>query len=131
MEIDFNEQWWLGKSYVLKNYKMPLSKYLEFYFHRKRIRIDIFDPNFYLYTDKDLTIPKYRIVIQPGECAAINLQAKYVEMMNRPEQPCEDSGVYSFTDCVEVGSKFTSIRYRHVNTLYVIFIYILHIFRTT
>ena len=120
MEIDFNEQWWLGKSYVLKNYKMPLSKYLEFYFHRKRIRIDIFDPNFYLYTDKDLTIPKYRIVIQPGESAAINLQAKYVEMMNRPEQPCEDSGVYSFTDCVEVGSKFTSIRYRHANTLYVI-----------
>lgn len=80
------------------------------------------------YTDKDLTIPKYRIVIQPGESAAINLQAKYVEMMNRPEQPCEDSGVYSFTDCVEVGSKFTSIRYRHVNSKH---INILHIFRTT
>ena len=67
-----------------------------------RMWIEIFDPEFYLDTEQFMTIPKYKLILQAGTFAQLNLKAEYYEIMDRPSKPCNNSAEYSFTKCVKV-----------------------------
>ena len=93
---------WMGKSFRLMKYDFPVT----INFTYKRIFIKIFDPFFYMKSEKVLNVPKYEVRIQPGAYANVNLQAEYIETIRRPENPCEESTNYSFTNCVKVLRQF-------------------------
>ena len=101
-EEEFDERWWLGKKYFLKKYELSFKKPLHIPLLNDRIWIEIFDPEFYLDTEQFLTIPKYKLILQAGTFAQLNIKAEYYEIMNRPSKPCNNSVEYSFTKCVKV-----------------------------
>ena len=71
----------------------------------EEIFVEIHDGKFFMMTDKDLTIPKIRrkLDVGVGHEYWFNVAAEYVHLLDRPEQRCEDSWDYSFTQCVEVS----------------------------
>ena len=68
------------------------------------IFLEIHDPKFYMFSDKDLTIPKVRRTLDVGAGHEywFNVAAEYLHLLDRPGQRCEDNRDYSFTECVEV-----------------------------
>ena len=101
-DIEFDERWWLGKKYILKSYKLPFNKPMEFPFINERMWVEIFDPEFYFDSEKIMGIPRVRFLIQPETVVQINLKAEYYEMLDRPSKPCNSSSKYVFTKCVKV-----------------------------
>ena len=98
----FNEEMWMGKSFKLTNYIFPTSGTFTIDFQYKRIFVDIFDPIFYMNSEKVLNVPMTNVRMQPGDHATLNLQVEYIETIRRRENPCEESSDYSFTKCVKV-----------------------------
>ena len=109
-DFEFDERWWLGKKYILKKYKLLFEKALYIPFKNKKMWIEIFDPEFYFDTDKFMTIPKTKFVVEPETWVSINLKAEYYEMLNRPTKQCNGSTDYSFTKCVKVRLFLISIK---------------------
>ena len=93
---------WMGKSFKLTNYIFPKSGTFVINFHYKNIFVEIFDPHFYMRTEKVLNVPLIQVKMKPGDYATVNIQADYIETTRRPGNPCEESSDYSFTNCVKV-----------------------------
>ena len=93
---------YLGKTYTLTNYTLPINKAVGINFQHKRIYIFLHDPDFFLGSRKDRVIPKCRFQLKPGEIIDVNIEAKYYELLDRPTQRCNNDEGYSFTKCVEV-----------------------------
>ena len=102
-DIEFDDRWWLGKKYVLKKYKFPFDKALYFPFINERMWVEIIDPEFFFDSEKFMSIPRIRFLIQPETWAQINLKAEYYEMLDRPSKQCNGSSEYSFSKCVKVN----------------------------
>ena len=109
--IEFDERWWLGKKYILKKYKLPSNEPLYFPFSNERMWIEIFDPEFYIDSEKFMTIPRIKFMIQPKTWVQINLKAEYYEMLDRPSKQCKGSSEYSFSKCVKVIYFLRFLRY--------------------
>ena len=94
--------------FTISNYTIEYEKYTIISFYPGvEIFVEIHDPKFFIYTDKDLTIPKIRryLDLSPGHEYWLNVYAEYHELLDRPGQRCEDSGDYSLTRCVEVRDR--------------------------
>ena len=92
----------MGKSFALIKYDLSTSGPLQIDFQYKKIVVEIFDPHFYIKSEKVLNIPSYEVKLQPGDAATVNLQAEYIETVRRHDNPCEEASKYSFTKCVKV-----------------------------
>ena len=94
--------------FTISNYTIECEKYTIISFYPGvEIFVEIHDPKFFIYTDKDLTIPKIRryLDLSPGHEYWLNVDAEYHELLDMPGQRCEDSGDYSLTRCVEVSQR--------------------------
>ena len=103
-EMDFDELWWRGKMYSLRNYRLQHYEWLNLRFFNAQITMEIFDPNFYTRSYKYLTVPKYQISLKPGESTYLEIQGVQINLINKPSKSCNNSKDYSFTKCVEVIS---------------------------
>ena len=101
-EFEFDERFWLGKKYSLTKYEFPLDRPLFIPLINDRVWIEIFDPDFYVDSEKFMTVPKYKLILEPNTSVQIDIKAEYFEMLNTPSKPCNDSSQYSFTKCVKV-----------------------------
>ena len=109
MKIFFVDSWnlifdqlYLGKKYTLTNYTLPTNEALSMRFQYKRVWVFLHDPDFFLQSWKDLVIPKCRFQINRGETMVVNIEAKYYELLDRPDSKCNNAEEYSFTTCIQV-----------------------------
>ena len=90
--------------FTISNYTIDKENYTVIFFSPGvDIFLDIHDPRFYIYTEKDLTIPRVRrfLSLAGGQEYWLNVDAEYLHLVDRPGQRCEEEEQYSFTDCVE------------------------------
>ena len=94
--------------FTISNYTIDKENYTVIFFSPGvDIFLDIHDPKFYIYTEKDLTIPRVRrfLPMAGGKEYWLNVDAEYLQLVDRPGQRCEDCGDYSLTRCVEVSQR--------------------------
>ena len=102
--------WFMGKTFTMTDYQMPRSTYFNITltpqpdFH---YQLEIYDPNFYFPTEKELTIPsaKVNLEAEDGKGVWANINTVYMEYLDRTREQgpnCVGSQDYSFTSCVEV-----------------------------
>ena len=92
--------------FTISNYSFDSEKYTVITFYPGlELFVEIHDPRFFIYTDKDLTIPKVRrfLELPAGQTTEywLNVDAEYQELLDRPGQRCQEGPEYSFTGCVE------------------------------
>lgn len=95
----------------MTDYQMPRSTYFNITltpqvdFH---YQLEIYDPNFYFPTEKELTIPSAKVDLEAvdGKGVWANINTVYMEYLDRTSEQgtnCVGSQDYSFTSCVEVS----------------------------
>ena len=100
--MDFDENLWRGKRYILEKYHLELKEWLVLKFLNESIILEFFDPKFYLLSYKYLTMPKLMFTVKPGYHYYLEIVSERFHLLNRPSKPCISSEDYSFTKCVEV-----------------------------
>ena len=116
----FDQQFYLGKSFILEKYQIEPIEWLNLRFFNETITLQFIDPKFYFRAYKYLTIPKLEFFVQPGKTTYLEIVAERFRLLDRPSKPCIRSEEYSFTKCLEV--KFLSsgpgqVRFRKVKVL--------------
>ena len=102
--------WYAGKTYTATNYSIDYQKFLDIAFTPGRtIAVDIYDPKFFLPSDKVLTIPGLRSYLKPGLEYWANTVAVLYSLLDRPGHRCQGDRQYSFTQCIEVESFLVSL----------------------
>ena len=64
--------------------------------------IEIFDPKFYMYTEKSAVNPRLRMLIKEGYITYGNIKIEKFHLLKGKYQ-CSTDTDYSFTDCIQVS----------------------------
>ena len=106
--MDFDEHLWQGKRYILENYHLEPTEWMDLKFLNESIVMEFIDPKFYILSYKFLTMPKLMFSVQPGKISYLEIVSEQFHLLNRPSKPCISSEEYSFTKCVEVTDMIVS-----------------------
>lgn len=88
-----------GRAYVRRAYWS--NKYPMVFKFPEQTLIDLFDPKFYLVTEKTSVNPRLRFLVKENHIAIVNIKMEKVHIL-KSNQDCSMDPSYSFTDCIQV-----------------------------